>query len=180
MKFNFDTKSFPEEKAVETVKPAEKKATKAAAKKTVEKTSAKKTVVKKATATKKATVKKTVIKKPVKSAKVKPIKAEKKSLVKKPAKAKTLKLKAPEALDIQSVKPQEPQEYKFTVEPSDLPADIQTKFLRRAKRYFKGDNIRHRVVSKTENSISFRLNRFSSKYPEVSHGATITVTRTVV
>ena len=153
-----------EEKVVNTVKVAVKKATKAADKKAVKATVKKptkaadkkavKATVKKPT---KVADKKAVIKKSVesKTEKVKPVKVPK---------AKALPLKVPEVNIVQ-----------FICEPNDLPTHIQEKVIRRAKRYFAGQSIKHRVVDKTENSISFKFNRHGKKYAELPHCAVVTV-----
>ena len=95
----------------------------------------------------------------------------KKPTVKKPLKAKTLPLKTTQKpLYTISIVPD-----SFTIE--QLPENVKKKVLNRAKRHFNGENIRHRVVSKSENSISFKFNRISNRYPQLPHGCVITISK---
>jgi hypothetical protein len=59
---------------------------------------------------------------------------------------------------------------------SELPESIKAKVLARAKRYFEGKNIHHRVVSKDDNSITFKFNRMTCKYP-IPVGTVVTVVK---
>ncbi len=66
---------------------------------------------------------------------------------------------------------------KFVMEitPENLPENIKAKVLRRAKRHFEGKSIVHRVVSKNDDTISFKFNRTTCKYPAMGIGTVVTV-----